>query len=154
MLSCVISIFVSYQCLYRIEYCIISSFHGKPPGCLDNVFDIYHQTSNISRTGWAITFLMTYCSWSITCRYIFILDLAPGFNGLGKDNCKTRRETFSFGTCCVFIRCWTVVNFQVYFPYTYGTRILSSYHTAVSAFNDAGSPADSIGDCSLYISYF
>ena len=24
------------------------------------------------------------------------LDLTPGFNGLGKDNCKTRRETFKF----------------------------------------------------------
>ena len=33
------------------------------------------------------------CSWSITCRrcsnFIFILDLTPGFSGLGKDNCKT-----------------------------------------------------------------
>ena len=34
-----------------------------------------------------------YCSWNTTCRrcsfYIFILDLILGFNGLGKDNCKT-----------------------------------------------------------------
>ena len=41
------------------------------------------------------------CSWSIACRrcsnYIFILNLAPGCNGLGKDNCKTRRETMMFG---------------------------------------------------------
>ena len=29
--------------------------------------------------------------------YIFILDLTPGFIGLKKDNCKTRRETFKFG---------------------------------------------------------
>ena len=29
--------------------------------------------------------------------YIFILDLTPGFIGLGKDNCKTRRETIKFG---------------------------------------------------------
>ena len=40
------------------------------------------------------------CSWSIACRrcsnYIFILNLTPGFNGLGKDNCKMRRETFKF----------------------------------------------------------
>ena len=26
-----------------------------------------------------------------------ILDLTPGFIGLGKDNCATRRETFKFG---------------------------------------------------------
>ena len=36
-----------------------------------------------------------------SCRrysnYIFILDLTPGFIGLGKDNCKTRRESFKFG---------------------------------------------------------
>ena len=42
------------------------------------------------------------CSWSIACRrcsnYIFILDLTPGFNGLGKDNYKTRRETFRFSS--------------------------------------------------------
>ena len=40
------------------------------------------------------------CNQSIACQqcpnYIFILDLTPGFNRLGKDNCKTRRETFKF----------------------------------------------------------
>ena len=33
-----------------------------------------------------------------SCRrfsnYIYILDLTSGFNGLEKDNCKTRQETF------------------------------------------------------------
>ena len=40
-------------------------------------------------------------SWSIACRrcsnYIFILNFTPGINGLGKDNCKTRREIFMLG---------------------------------------------------------
>ena len=40
------------------------------------------------------------CSWSIACRrcsnYIFILNSIPGFNGLGKDNNKMRREAFKF----------------------------------------------------------
>ena len=27
---------------------------------------------------------------------MFILDSTPGFNGLGKDDCKTRPETFKF----------------------------------------------------------
>ena len=40
------------------------------------------------------------CSWSIACRrcsnYIFILNWTHGFNRLGKDNCKTRGETFKF----------------------------------------------------------
>ena len=30
-------------------------------------------------------------------NWIFIIDLTPGFNGLGKDNYKTRREPFKFG---------------------------------------------------------
>ena len=41
------------------------------------------------------------CSWSIAClrcsKYIFILGWTPGFNGLGKGNCKARRETLKFG---------------------------------------------------------
>ena len=33
----------------------------------------------------------------ISCSYyIFILDLTAGLNRLGKDNCKTRRESFKF----------------------------------------------------------
>ena len=36
--------------------------------------------------------------WSIACRrcsnYSFILDLTPGFNGLGKGNCTTGGESF------------------------------------------------------------
>ena len=40
------------------------------------------------------------CSWTISCRrcsyYNSILDLTPGFNGLDKDSCKTRWETFKF----------------------------------------------------------
>ena len=39
-------------------------------------------------------------------NYIFILDVAPGFNGLDKDNCKMRREIFQFslGISCVYTR--------------------------------------------------
>ena len=31
-----------------------------------------------------------------TSSYIFILNLTPGFNGLGKAHCKRRQETFKF----------------------------------------------------------
>ena len=34
-------------------------------------------------------------------NYTFILDLFPSFNGLERDNCKTRRESFTFGIWCV-----------------------------------------------------
>ena len=43
---------------------------------------IYHQTSNISLT------LVGNISVDHS-NYIFILDLPPGFNGLGKYSCKT-----------------------------------------------------------------
>ena len=40
------------------------------------------------------------CSWNIACRrcsnYIFILNLTPGFNGLGNDNYNMRPEAFKF----------------------------------------------------------
>ena len=53
----------------------------------------YSQTPNISRTLPVNKLLITHA-----CRrcsnYIFILNLAHGFNGLGKDNRNTRRETF------------------------------------------------------------
>ena len=53
--------------------------------------------SHLSRqwTCWSLR-----CSWIVACRrcsnYIFVLELTPGFNGLSKDNCKARRETFKF----------------------------------------------------------
>ena len=37
---------------------------------------------------------MTKCRWNVD--QIFILYLTPGFNRLGKDECKTRRESFKF----------------------------------------------------------
>ena len=61
------------------------------------------QVSNIRRTlvGNKIVDHSLRCSWSIACRrcsnYIFILNLALGFIGLGKDNCKTRWGTIKFG---------------------------------------------------------
>ena len=39
----------------------------------------------------SLAFVRSSCS-----NYIFILDLTPGSNGLGRDNCKTRRESFKF----------------------------------------------------------
>ena len=49
--------------------------------CQTHYFTHYRQTSSIRRA---------------SVGDIFILDLALGFNGLGKDNCKTRRQIFSF----------------------------------------------------------
>ena len=77
-----------------------TEFRGK--FCPNRLPDSYCQTSDIRRrtlVGNKICWLLR-CSWSIACRrcsnYIFILDLTPGFNGLGKDTCKTRRESFKF----------------------------------------------------------
>ena len=62
--------------------------------------ETYRQISNISGTlvGNKSVDHSIRWSWSIACRLcsncIFILDSTPGFNGLGKDNRKTRRETY------------------------------------------------------------
>ena len=57
----------------------------------------YQQTSNISCTleGNKIVDHSDVVGAS-PVGYIFILDLTPGFNGLSKDNCKKRWETFKF----------------------------------------------------------
>ena len=59
----------------------------------------YPQTSNITcgcirhtLVGLRVASIESGCC----SNYIFMLALTPGFNELGKENCKTRRETFKF----------------------------------------------------------
>ena len=54
-------------------------------------------TSSFSNYHW-------HCS-----NYIFILDLTSGFNGLDKDNCKTKWETFQFWDLVSYIRGFMIV---------------------------------------------
>ena len=57
---------------------------------------LYRQISNSNDTVTANTIVDhsdVVGAWS---TYIFIPDLTPGFNGLGKENCKTRREAIQF----------------------------------------------------------
>ena len=59
------------------------------------------------------------CSWSIACRhwsnYIFIVILIPGFNGLDKDNCKTRQETFKVWYLVhLILELWWYLPFQTF----------------------------------------
>ena len=58
----------------------------------------YRQVSNISLTlvGNKIVNHSDVVGAS-PASYIFILDLTPGFIGLGQDNRKPRQETFKFG---------------------------------------------------------
>ena len=57
-------------------------------------------------------------------NYIFILDLTPGFNGLGKDNCKTGRETFMF---------WDLVHFiSEVWRYFKGTSSMYRIHIHIT----------------------
>ena len=64
---------------------------------VDYHIHVYRQVSNISRTIAGNKIVDHSCTWSIACQhccnYIFILNLMPGIDSLGKDNCKTRRET-------------------------------------------------------------
>ena len=58
------------------------------------IYVSYRKTSNISRT---------LVGNKIVDNYIFILNLTPGFNGLGRYNCKARQETFKLGDLVRFI---------------------------------------------------
>ena len=61
----------------------------------------YCQPSNISLTLVGYKFVdQSEVVGAMLVNHIFILDLTPGFSGLGKDNYKTRRETFKFLDCC------------------------------------------------------
>ena len=67
-----------------------------------NIIFKYRQASNIYKSHFSrqLNCWSLRCSWSIACRrcsnYIFILNLTPSFNGLGKDNYKMRREAYKF----------------------------------------------------------
>ena len=58
--------------------------------------------------GWQQNCWSLRCSWSIACQpcsnYIFILNLTPGFNGLAKGSCKTKRQSLKFwdSVCLIF----------------------------------------------------
>ena len=54
----------------------------------------YRQVSNIRRT--LVGNNIVDHSDVVGASPIFVLDLTPVFNGLSKDNCKTRREKFKF----------------------------------------------------------
>ena len=62
-----------------------------------NVLHTYHQASNIRNTfGGKTVFDHSGVASRRCSKYTFILDLTPGFSGLGRGNCKTRRQSFKF----------------------------------------------------------
>ena len=74
------------------------------------------------------------CSWSIACRrcsnYIFILDLTPGFNGLGKDSGKTRWQTFKLRNLV-----WLILEVWQYWVCYYADYTLFM-HTSLTTKSD------------------
>ena len=62
-----------------------------------DLFETYHQTSYISHTSVGNKIIDNSVVVGAAPTNNFILDLTLGFNGLGKDNYKTRRETVMFG---------------------------------------------------------
>ena len=75
-------------------------------------YDIIGPKSHWPSNLWYMSHLRRYSNcwslrryWSIACwrcsNCIFILDLTPGFSGLGRANCETRRESFK---CCDLVR--------------------------------------------------
>ena len=56
----------------------------------------YHKTANIRRNLIGNKTVDHSDVALIRYNYIFILDSTHGFNGLGKDSCKMKREPFDF----------------------------------------------------------
>ena len=83
---------------FVLEFCVwkFGFWHGKVMEVFSEIFVGTLYKTNLS---WQLNCWSLRYSWSIACRhcsnYIFILDLTPGFSGLGKD-CKRRGESFQF----------------------------------------------------------
>ena len=64
---------------------------------------VYRQTSNISRT-WEGSKILDHSdvvgASPVGADYIFILDLTPDFDGLGKDNVRRDENLQNFGIWC------------------------------------------------------
>ena len=97
----------SYNLLiFIMGICILVRQHlyiEPGPWSSQNTLQFLKLPSNLkykSHLGRQCTCWSLRCGWSIACQrcsnYIFILDKTPGFNGLGKDNCNMRRDTFMF----------------------------------------------------------
>ena len=85
-------------------------FIGGWKNVLSNLYHKSHLSSQHSV--WSFR-----CSWSMACRrcstYIFIIDLAPSFNRLGKNNCDTRGETLKFwDSVWLLLEIWWYLQFR------------------------------------------
>ena len=93
-------------CAYIIRLCTwwIKLFINKIPRGTVTCWQARKVPWKIPSSLWCKTHLSRQLKyWSLGCNacrrcsnYIFILYLTPGFNRLGKDKCKTRRESFKF----------------------------------------------------------
>ena len=87
---------------YSVAYCAI---------CRQGEADGYRQTSNISRT--SVGNKIVDHSDVVLQQH---LNFLPGFNGLDKDNCKTRREAFKFW----YLAVWRYIHLTS--PHRFGLR--------------------------------
>ena len=92
---------MSFSCTCCVLFCLINIFQVQVSSSSSYVnvwVNNYRQPSNIRSTlvGNKIVLHSHAVGVSRFSNYIFILDRRPGFKGLGKDNCKTRREAFKF----------------------------------------------------------
>ena len=94
-------------------FCLIFSFSNGFHSTLCTV--IFIKRSLNSCLWYCFHFVkLVRCNWSIDCRrnsnYIFILDLTPGFDVLGKDNCKI--ITFKFlNLVWLILEIWRCLSF-------------------------------------------
>ena len=112
-------IFVSVALNTDVWHAHDVAFFFSEKACSSTKWEDYCQTSNISHTlvGNKVVdhsdVVESIACWRCS-NYIFILDLTPGFIGLGKDNCKTRRQNLALGQIPICIWFLSESLFELY----------------------------------------
>ena len=96
--------FLLYFFFFIYQNWVGQAFETLPRGRILRVYPVHVMYRQIPNKDYTLVrnkiCLSLRGSWSIACRscsnYIFILDLTPGFNGLGNDKWKKRRGTLQF----------------------------------------------------------
>ena len=107
------TISLTYCCKDLVEYPFVKDIHWSPMnshfwGPVMLSFEVYlllaWKSCQVLVIWDVMIFLWCHCIGLVflffVYSYIFILNLTPSFNGLVKDNCNKRWETFKFGMWC------------------------------------------------------
>ena len=112
----------NYTTLSYLSLFFVTFYHSFRHVCLPCIIYVYQALCSILSIFIYVLHISIRCSLCIACQrcpnYNCILDLTPGFHGLGKDNCKMRRETFEFSDLV-----WLILEVWLYPWYQHSNAI-------------------------------